>query len=244
MLFGGGFRQTFPIIKCGSTDSILDACVIASALWKMCFPFDLITNMRARKNEQEFAAFLAKFGSNLLPTRQIPPFHSCIEIPNSCICAGEFDTTIFPDGLSSTEFQQRVILTPTNRSSLAINDNIQRMPGELHECFSVYSVVVDGDIEDDTYSIGILNSLTPSGVPLHILLLKRGAVLILLKNLDLKAGLTNGSRLIIKDFFRHLLDVEILSGYHRRQRHYLQKMLFQPSDSGFPFVLKQLQFPI
>ena len=52
----------------------------------------------------------------------------------------------------------------------------------------------------------------------------------LLKNLDLKADLTNGSRLIIKNIFQHLLNVEILSGYHRGQRHYLPKMLFQPSD--------------
>ena len=66
----------------------------------------------------------------------------------------------------------------------------------------------------------------------------------LLKNLDLKAALTNGSRLIIKNIFRHLLNVEILSGYHRGQRHYLPKMLFQPSDSWLPFVLKRLQFPI
>ena len=147
-----------PIVEC----VILVTCVISSDLWKKCFPFSLTTNMRARKNGQNFAAFLAKLGSNLLPTRQIPPFHSCIEIPNSCICVGELDTTAFPDGLSSTEFQQRVILTSTNRSSLAINDNIlKRMPKELHEYFSVDSVVVDGDIDDDIYSIYFLNSLTP-----------------------------------------------------------------------------------
>ena len=58
MLFGGDFRQTLPIIKHGSTDAIMDVCVIQSALWKKCFPFALTTNMRARKNEQEFAAFL------------------------------------------------------------------------------------------------------------------------------------------------------------------------------------------
>ena len=109
MLFGGDFRQTLPIIKHGSTDAIMYVCVIPTI-----YPH--------YKHE-------SKLGSNL-PTHHIPPFHSCIEIHNSCICAGEFDTTIFPDGLSSTEFQQRVILTPTNRSSLAINDNIlKRMPG-------------------------------------------------------------------------------------------------------------------
>ena len=100
------------------------------------------------------------------------------------------------------------------------------MPLELHECFSVDSIVVDGDIDDHTYPIDFLNSLTPSGVPPHILLLKIDAVVMLLKNLDLKAGLTNVSRLIIKNIFRHLLDVEMFSGYHHGQRHYLPKMLF------------------
>ena len=112
------------------------------------------------------------------------------------------------------------------------------LPVGLNESFSVDSVVVDGDIDDDTYPIDFLNSLTPSGVPPHILLLKRGAVVMLLKNLHLKAGLTNGSRLIIKNIFQHLINVEILSVYHHGQRHYLSKMLFQPSDSGFPLVLK------
>ena len=93
--------------------------------------------MRARKNEQEFATFLAKLGSNLLPTRQIPPFHSCIEIPNLCICSDELDTTTFPDGLSSTEFQHRIILTPTNRSSLAINDNIR-----LESFMNIFRLIV------------------------------------------------------------------------------------------------------
>ena len=78
---------------------------------------------------------------------------------------------------------------------------------------------------------------------------------------DLKDGLTNGSRLISKPFF------EIISGHHRGQRHYhrgqrhyhrggqrhyhrggqrhyLPKMMFQPSDSGFPFVLKRINFPV
>ena len=102
------------------------------------------------------------------------------------------------------------------------------MSGELYDCFSFDSAVVDGDIDDDTYSIYFLNSFNPSS---HILLLKRGAVVMLLKNLDL----------VIKNIFRHLLDVEILSGYYRG---YLPKMLFQPSDSGFPYMLKRLQFPI
>ena len=58
--------------------------------------------------------------------------------------------------------------------------------------------------------------------------------MMLLKNLDLKADLINGSRLIIKNIFRHLLNIEILSVYHRGQRHYLPKLLFQPFDSWLP----------
>ena len=40
--------------------------------------------------------------------------------------------------------------------------------------------------------VDFLHSLTPSGLHPHLLLLKVDCVVMLLKNLDLKAGLTNG----------------------------------------------------
>ena len=139
-----------------------------------------------------------------------------------------------------------VILTPTNQSSLEIKDTIlKRMHGQLFSCFSVDSAVVDDAIDEDLYPVDFLHSLTPSGLPPHLFLLKVECVVMLLKNLlDLKAGLTKGSRLIVKHIYKNMLDVEILSGSHRGKRHFIPKMLFQPLDSILPFLLKRVQFPV
>ena len=39
-------------------------------------------------------------------------------------------------------------------------------------------------------------------------------------------------------------EIEILSGSHRGKRHFIPKMVFQPSDSVLPFLLKRVQFPV
>lgn len=43
------------------------------------------------------------------------------------------------------------------------------------------------------------NSITPSGLPPHRLLLKPGCIVILLRNLDVPKGLCNGTRLKVRD---------------------------------------------
>ena len=48
------------------------------------------------------------------------------------------------------------------------------------------------------YPTEFLNICKVSGIPPHILQLKVGAIVILLKNIDSALGLCNGTRLIIK----------------------------------------------
>jgi hypothetical protein len=45
----------------------------------------------------------------------------------------------------------------------------------------------------------VLNTFDVSGLPPHALHLKVGAVVILLKNIDTRQGLCNGTRLILKN---------------------------------------------
>jgi ATP-dependent DNA helicase PIF1 len=49
----------------------------------------------------------------------------------------------------------------------------------------------------NTYPFEFLNTLEVSGMPSHKLLLKIGAPVFLLRNLDPLAGLCNGTRLIV-----------------------------------------------
>ena len=70
------------------------------------------------------------------------------------------------------------------------------------------------DVEEaENIIIEFLNSITPSGMPSHNLFLKEGATVMLLRNLNTQAGLTNGTRLIVRRMFNHFLDAEILTGF-------------------------------
>ena len=54
-----------------------------------------------------------------------------------------------------------------------------------------------GDNSAANYPVEFLNSLYLSGLPLHDIKLKAGAVVMLLRNLDPHSSLCNGTRLII-----------------------------------------------
>jgi hypothetical protein len=69
------------------------------------------------------------------------------------------------------------------------------------------------DIEvANTYPSEFLNTLEVNGMLSHKLLLKIGALLILLRNLDPLAGLCNGTCLIVRRFMMRVVGVEIITG--------------------------------
>eukprot|EP00267_Zea_mays_P056141 XP_023156177.1 uncharacterized protein LOC111589561 [Zea mays] len=58
---------------------------------------------------------------------------------------------------------------------------------------------------DDPYNYyppEFLNTLTPNGLPPHVLKLKIGCPVILLRNIDPAIGLCNGTRLVVRGFQR------------------------------------------
>ena len=58
-------------------------------------------------------------------------------------------------------------------------------------------------------------------MPPHLLLLKRGAPVILLRNLNPKNGLCSGTRLSILNITKNLLTVKIMNRSHINQANYL-----------------------
>ena len=71
------------------------------------------------------------------------------------------------------------------------------LPGETKIYLSADSVNCDDNEEAQNYPMEFLNSLTPSGMPPHCLNLKVGSIVTLLRNISLKKGLCNGTRLVI-----------------------------------------------
>ncbi|AQK64979.1 hypothetical protein ZEAMMB73_Zm00001d013986 [Zea mays] len=95
------------------------------------------------------------------------------------------------------------------------------------------------------YPPEFLNTLTPNGLPPHVLKLKIGCPIILLRNIDPANGLCNGTRLVVRGFQRNSIDAEIVLGPHAGKRIFLPRIPLCPSDEEmFPFQFKRKQFPV
>ncbi|XP_066351184.1 uncharacterized protein [Miscanthus floridulus] len=103
-------------------------------------------------------------------------------------------------------------------------------------------------VVDDPYNYypsEFLNSPTPNGLPPHVLKLKLGCPVILLRNIDLANGLCNGTRLVVRGFRRNTIDTKIVVGQHVGKRVFLPRISLCPfDDEMFPFQFNRKQFPI
>lgn len=70
-------------------------------------------------------------------------------------------------------------------------------------------------IMSSLYPLDFLNSVNPNGLPSHILNIKIGAIIMLLKNLSVGDGLCNGTRMVVKHFSCNLIQAETLLGIQK-----------------------------
>ena len=136
-------------------------------------------------------------------------------------------------------------MSPTNDESLELNERIlERLPRESRTYFSIDSVVSDDPMEINQYPLEFLNSITLSGMPPHRLNLKEGCVVMLLRNLSVRQGLCNGTRLKVLTLRQNVVDCEVLTGENAGARVLIVKTIMKPNDTDLPFQLKRIQFPL
>lgn len=98
--------------------------------------------------------------------------------------------------------------------------------------------------DDMVYSQEFLNSIKVSGLPNHALTLKIGAPIMLLRNLDPKSGLCNGTRLLITQLGNRIIEAKIITGDHVGDKVLIPRMFVSPPDAKFPFRMRRRQFPV
>ena len=106
----------------------------------------------------------------------------------------------------------RAILATTNNYVDEINRIcLNQLPGEEIILPSADSTVNPEDATN--YPIEYINSLEDTGIPSHRLILKKNAMVMLLRNLNISGGLCNGTRLIVQDVINdRLIKATIANG--------------------------------
>ena len=119
-----------------------------------------------------------------------------------------------------------------------------RQPGESTVYTSVDSIVCENGEDPNEFPREFLYTLILTGMPPHKLMLKIGTVVMLLRNLDLKNELCNGSRLMIRQLHNYVLECEVLTGTSKGKRVLIPRIKLVPTGITLPFVFERLQFPV
>ena len=74
--------------------------------------------------------------------------------------------------------------------------------------------------------------------------LKVGVPVMLVRNLDLQAGLCNGTSLIITRMGTYVLEAKVVFGSNFGDKVFIPRLTLEPSDMRIPFKFKRRQFPL
>ena len=250
IILGGDFRQTTNVVPRGSIAEILEVCVKSSPLWQYVKHRSLICNMRTA-GQEDFNNWVLKLGDGDLNQRIEGLESDVIKVPEQFLVDDQIINKVYGTQIildNDVEIQnvsKKVILTTKNSTATELNKDILKLlPGEQRIYLSIDSIVSD-DINDAIdFPIEFLNQQCPSGLPPHQLILKIGAFVMLLRNLNPRRGLLNGTRLVVKALHTNLIDAEIITGSNKGERVFIPRIKLQPSESTIPFKIERRQFPV
>jgi hypothetical protein len=251
---GGDFQQILPvIIKGGRTETVL-ACIKKSPLWDQMHILHLTENKRLQggtPEDHQFAQWLLQVGRGQGNDAET----GLLQLPDSMKCGSTVEKlidTIYPGinqlhpaGNNDEFFQNRTILSARNADVDQVNAQVLGMMRGDVQTFHSSDVMIREDGADQPggveYPAEYLNTFNASGVPQAKLQLKIGAPLMIYRNLDFKAGICNGTRVILTKISRRVLEVRVLG---TNQTVFLPRIKFKPAETEVGFAFTRLQFPV
>ncbi|XP_010484906.1 PREDICTED: ATP-dependent DNA helicase PIF1-like [Camelina sativa] len=262
ILLGGDFRQILPVIPGVSHQDTVLATINRSYLWDSCKFYTLTKNMRLKVEEIKFAQWILQVGDGRARkrNRQSESYDEVDDIKvnktlllqNGHKQIAQLADDVYSDFetsyLDREYITRRAILTPKNDTAHELNMFLQnKIPGDTKEYLSSDSIEMDGDSNESDellYPAEFLNSLKISGLPYHCLKLKVGYPIMLIRNLNQKEGLCNGTKLIVTRLGTRVIEAEILTGTAVGNKVVIPRIILSPPDQKWPFKLKRRQFPL
>ncbi|XP_076959697.1 uncharacterized protein LOC143635851 [Bidens hawaiensis] len=229
VVFGGDFRQILPVVQKGTRQDIVNASLCSSYIWSECNVLTLTKNLRLTmgtpssdvEETRLFAKWILDIGEGTIggPNDGV----ATIDIPDDLLIKDSVDPIsklfdfVYPDILQNYENQHY----SQDRVILAPTNEIV-------------------DVINDK----LLNGLRISGLPNHKLVLKVGVPVMLLRNLNQKEGLCNGTRLHIISLGTRVVEAKIFSGTNIGHTVLIHRSPLTPSDNKIAYKFQRRQFPL
>ncbi|PIA37051.1 hypothetical protein AQUCO_03100065v1 [Aquilegia coerulea] len=269
IVLGSDFRQTLPVVPKGSRETIVDASISRSYLWSHCRIFKLSINMRLQSENlnsleiekvDKLRKWILDLGNGNLPTistcgEQEPTW---IKIPDDYLLQPKNDPIksivewVYPDlqrkYVDLNYLRERCILTPRNDCVEKLNSYIiSAIQGESHIYLSadILSQTSGGsDIQDVSPPLEFLNTMIISGLPNHKLELKLGVPIMLIRNINQRFGLCNGTRLIVTKLGVKFIQAKVITGNNIGRIFNINRIVLTSDDPKTSFTITRVQLPI
>ncbi|XP_076290998.1 uncharacterized protein LOC143214169 [Lasioglossum baleicum] len=246
-LFSGDFRQILPVVYRGTRADEVNACLEQSTIWPAIEKVTLTTNMSVQLGGSEesasFSSLLLRIGDGTIGSDDNVTLSP--QLCNVVSTIEDLISRVYPDAANiSNQSEQwlcnRAILTLTNDQANSINSAVLDMfeAEEMHYRSLNSTVTADESVQ---YPTEFLESIAVPGLPAHILKVKIGVPVMLMRNLN-PPKLCNGTRLLIKALHRHVIHAMILTGSGKGEMVFIPRIPIIPTN--FPFQFKRIQFPI
>ncbi|XP_072084567.1 uncharacterized protein [Arachis hypogaea] len=224
----------------------------------------LTKNMRLGRGPQdihnvqleEFAVWLLQIGDGLFGDST--DGESVIRIPDNLLLdiesLGLHDLVLFvyPDILLRTSsvdyFKDRSILAPTLDVVTEVNNHVMSLISGNERVYLSSDTLLneDGHLEFELYTMSTesLNAMNCTGIPQHMLVLKIGVPVMLLRNIDQSNGLCNGTRMQVRRLGDHVIECVILAGRNIGEVVFIHRMNMVPNNETLPIRFTWRQFSI
>ena len=256
IILAGDFRQCLPVVPGASRPGTIKHSINQSHLWNKFRVLHLSQNMRVRASgDPELEAFdewTLGVGNGIMDTLEVPSNIGVTEItPNSSENRNsegrsmlEFCQKIFPNIAENLSvdgwLDGRTILAVTNKEVGSLNTVMNDLLPGTGDIFCSSDTLENTD-DLLRFNTEYLNTLTPNGFPPHQLVLKPGMPMMLLRNLNPRQGLCNGSRLVYEKSLDRVLQCK-LTGSGRTVL--IPRIRFIPKLGEYPFSWQRRQFPV
>ena len=223
----------------------------------------LICSVDDPYQQQEVAAFskwILDIGEGKIPSvaKDGEDEPSWITVPHELLLPADDDKlaaivqSVYPNFESRYKnpayLSQRAILAPTNELTDTVNEYmVPLVPGTEKEYLSSDSIAkstAQHEAYDLLYPIEFLNSISGNNFPQHRIVLKKGVPIMLLRNLNQRAGLCNGTRLIVTSVREWTIEAMIMNGRHTNQTFAIPRITLSLKSNKYPFVLQRRQYPV